>query len=381
MIRKLLSLFLVIQFILPSIALAQNKKEKNRAKPQYEYESKKCGQFTVITDFESDSNLRVCREDNGVLDENFKTKGGSTVIYVPESIAQSGKKASRIIDSVLLIEIKKKAEEKLKALDEIFKLPETAETQELKEDVRELKSMILESNKSPIHQIRTILSVYPDIEDEIVKENPEYKALICKYEVWKHRREVIAKVAKITGKILTGLILASTIATGVAFMGVFSIAMMGPIFVALGVAEIGAGGFQMFGAFSNWDDVRAGKIAKQLLNFDKELSAYIKLLQKEPTKNKQIILELQAVQLSETDKKELKDLKKLKNKRIKDVVNGSLKVVLGGMSVWGGHLLNKRFKDFTSDQDAVISNDGGVDPFGGGSGGNDGGGFPTDDGG
>lgn len=379
LLKKILSLVLVSQFILPWAAMA---KEKNH------YESKKCGEFIIISNTHSNAQISVCRNDNGVMDDGNKTPEGITQIVAPEAIVEGARNSSKIIDEILLKEVKERAEKKLEGFKTITDLPDNKDTKELKEQVAAFKKLILESKKGAIHQIRTILSVYPEIEDELITDHPEYKTLLCKYEVWKHRREILEKVTKISAKIVSILLVLGTAGTVVAFFGLFSIAMMGPIMMALGATEVGIGGLQIFSSIENWDDVRAGGIAKKLLKFDKELHDYIVLLQKSPEKNKKEILELQKLTLSSNDIKDLKNLKKVKNKRIKELIGGGIKMVLGTATFIGGAALKERFSDFHTNDPAIITNQGGngtlpgsggndpVDPGGDGPGG-----FPTDDGG
>ena len=373
MIKRILSLIMIFQMAFPLSLWARDKEE---------YDSKKCGHFKIISDVDNNNTMTACRLDSGVLDRDNKTKNSETNVYAPAAIVEAAKNSSRIIDEVLLAEVKKMAQEKMKPLEAIYNLPDNKETIDLKEAVTEFKKMILESDKSAIHQIRIILSVYPQMEDELRKNHKDYDALLCKYEVWKHNREILAKFAKITGKVMTALLLVASVGTAIpAFMGVFSITVLGPILLGLGIAESATGGFKMFATLKNWDDVPAGRIGKLRLRFNGELVSYIDDLQKEPVKNEHEILELQKLLLSSQEKKEMKDLRKQKNSRIKALVSSSLEIMLGAASVAGGSFLKARFNNFNP-KGAAQTTGGGVNPLPG-SGGNDpgAGGFPTDDGG
>ena len=371
--KKIISSMIIFQFLIPIQAFA--------AKDKTKFDSKKCGDFVIISDVDSTNQIEVCRLDNGVMDRELHTREAKTVIHAPDAIVESAKSSSQVIDIVLLQEVRARAQKKLEGLKKIEELPENDQTHELKENAKWLKEFVLSNKHSAIHQIRTILSVYPDIEDDLVKENPDYKSLLCKYEVWKHRREILNKVAKITSKIVTIALILGTAATGIGFFGLLSMASMGPIMIALGATEVGAGGFQIYGSLLNWDDVRAGKLAKHLLSLNSGVNDYIKELQKDPTKNAVLIKEFQEITLSKKDIEDLKDIKKLKNDRIKELINGSFKVLIGASTVAGGVFLKSRFSEFKTDGPANPVNTTGPNPLPG-SGGNDGGGgFLTDDGG
>lgn len=357
------------------------------AQDKTQYNSKRCGEFIIISDIQASSQITVCRDDksseNQVLDDGYKTPEATTYITVPDEIIEEVKNSSKIVDEILLKELKARATKKLEGFKYILDLPDTEETVPLKKQVAAFKNSLLDSKKGAIHQIRTILSVYDGLKDELINDHSEYKTLLCKYEVWKHKREVLEKVAKISSKIVKYLLLAGVAGTALAFFGTFSIAMMGPIIIALGATEVGVGGLQLLSSGANWDDVKAGTIAKKLLKFDSELHDYIEDLQKNPAKNELLILQLKDLELTQNQKEDFKNLKKLKKARIKELIGGGLKIVSGVGVLVGGVALQKRFSDFKSTDPAVFSNGTGGAPGGTGNDGDgDGdGGFYIDDGG
>jgi predicted ATP-grasp superfamily ATP-dependent carboligase len=116
-------------------------------------------------------------------------------------------------------------------------------------------------------------------------------------------------------------------------------------------------------------------MAKRLLKINDELKDYIKDLQKNPADNEAQILAAQSLLISPSEQKELKELNKQKNERVRELNSSGLRVVLGSLTFKTGHVIHKRFSDFKTSEPASI-----VNPHnGGGSGG--GNGFPVDDGG
>lgn len=366
MLKKILSIMIILS--LPQIAHSWSRDRDT-------YESKKCGQIKIKPTEDKDS-PEVCRLDNGVMDIGHKTKGSLSEIMAPLAFISKTKHAGEVVDEVLLEKIKEKAQQKLKGLDPIMALPDNEETSELKNEVKEFRSLVLNSKADPIHQIHSILSIYPTIQDEILAQHPDYEPLFCKYEVWKHRRLTLNKVAKVSSKIMTLSILVGTLpAVGAAFYGVFSIQTLGTVMMAVGGTEVGLAGFHAFTVGQNWDDVRAGRMAKRLLKINDELKDYIKDLQKNPADNEAQILAAQSLLISPSEQKELKELNKQKNERVRELISSGLRVVLGSLTFKAGHVIHKRFSDFKTSEPASI-----VNPHNGGGGGG-GNGFPVDDGG
>lgn len=381
--KKLISTILLFQFLLGPVASSASSGEE-KIREREIYESKRCGTIKLVEheslDFNAEPN--VCRLDAGLLDESFKTQKGETEIYYSSSMLDMSKSTSKIIDQILLDKILVMAKKRLEGFNLINNLPESEDKKEILEEINKFKELLLNSKKGAIHQIRTILSVYPDIQDELIKQNPDYKALICKYEVWKHKREIFLKIAKISSKIVSiAVLMGAIVLPVVGIFGYISVASLGPLFIAMGGAQIGFSSANIMATILNWDEVRTGRMAKKLIEADEQIGQYIKVLQKDPQKNSNLILQLRPLLLSETTKKELKELKKIKNNHLKSVITNSLRVFSGIALIAAGNALNSHFKDFKTNDPAEVTNTENINPVVGPNDPSEPGGFLTDDGG
>ena len=372
--KSLIHWLLVSSFFLPSLSFAAKDKSK--------YASKTCGEFILLDDVKDEEAGYACRLDDGLMDFNYKTPQGRSEIHVTHAIFEGNKDSSRVIDELILQELRKKVAAKLLPLKKIEDLPDGPETEDLKKEVKKFKEMVLDESKKPIHQIRMILSVYPDLEDEILKESPEYKTLFCKYEVWKHKKELLLKISRVSSKVVTGLALLGSLPLGVvSFFGLFSIQTFASILVAVGVVRSASGAFDLTQVLGNWDDVRAGRIAKEALVVDNRIGELLVTLQKDPKPNAEKIHALRSLRLSAKDVKDLKQVKKLKGERSRQLISSAVKIVLGAVAVKAAFSLKERFSDFETTEKAQVTNPDSHPIHGSGGNDNDGGGHVGDDGG
>lgn len=364
---KIINFILIFQLILSSISYADDENS---------YESKKCKLFFNVSEVEGLSEeVQICKE------------GSQVNLAVPKDMFDLNQSTSRIIDEILLQKILPLAQKRMSGFDVINTLPESKEKEELIEEVNNYKKILLPTKKNAIHQIRTILTLYPDIERELITQDPSNAALICKYNVWRHRREILGRVATISSKIVSlALIVGSLTASGAVVFGAMSASSLGPLMIALGAGQTVAAGFEFFATVQNWDDVRAGRWAKARLEIDDNVKKKIKELEKDPANNQALIDSLQSTSLLAYERKELKELNKVKNKRIKTIVTSSIKAITGILAIYGGASIKDHFKDFKTTEPAKVINPLNNSPGSGtlpGSGGNDPGsnGFLTNDGG
>jgi hypothetical protein len=162
----------------------------------------------------------------------------------------------------------------------------------------------------------------------------------------------------------------------------FWIPALPKLMMVAGGTEIVAGSLKIGHAIGNWDDVRAGKTAKALLDFDREIEKLLVRLRKDPERNKDLIRYLQDHRLTSTEVDRLKDVKKLRRKEYTELLSGILNTAFGAAAIYGGIKVGEHFLDFKADAPPNVTGGGvnGGGTTGGGTTGG-GGGVGWDDGG
>ena len=233
------------------------------------------------------------------------------------------------------------------------------------------KEVLADEGKGPKHEVQKLLTLYPDIEAQILEEHPEYKPLVCKYELHKHRE----KILKICAKTLAISAMIVSLVGGPA-TAYFWIPALPHILMIGGGASVLAGGLKIGDAIVKWDDVRAANTAKALLKFNKENEDLIARLKKDPAKNMDMIKYLQEHRLSSSEIDRLKNIKKLKRKEYAELLGGVLNTAFGAAAIYGGLWAGKQFMDFRTTKPANITDPYVAPTTGGGytgAGGDDGG--------
>ena len=322
------------------------------------WNSRRCGKINVIaSDSPRENSSLVCRLDSGLFDDEYLTEEGRTNIYVQPQLAELYNKTTKLIDHVLLQEVLKEVEKRLKALDPIFALPNKKDYQEIKNATREFKEMLLNSDDKPGKQLKTLFKLYPDILDKIYKDQPDYKALLCRYKVKEKRRQWWKKFFKVSSVIVGWAAVVLAPATfGVGLVGLIPASSIGPILTAMGITNAALAGGDLAINLSDWSDYKAGSVAKDLLKIDKALKRKIKDLLSNPEENKKEILTLQIIRLAPNSREALKNTKKFRGKKIKEIIASSLRLFLGVALIKGGSELDKTFGDFDEPGEVEIIN-------------------------
>ncbi len=357
--KKMITFILLITFCTQSINLYAFER-----KHVSDYEMKNCGKFTVYKEFNGKDEIEVCRLDEALTDTVKKTKGAEVQIGISENLLNTFDDVSEVIDAALLVQVKEKAKSRIETVlggweKSVCSISTEKECKDIQEDISNIRKSLEDEKIAPKKQIIKYLTIFPDIEDEIVAKNPEYKPLICKYEIWKHRQKVIKTIAKWLGRasLLTLLVAAPVV-------GYFSITSAPALMIGGGIGEVIANGAKIKVRVSEWSEVKAATLSKKLLGFYNDVQNLIDVLNKDQNKYKDEITKLQKLLPAQNEMNRLKDVKKLKTKAYKELVGGILGTAFGVAAVWGGLELYKRFADFRTDTPAVNTNQPTVDPYG-----------------
>lgn len=347
--KRVLSLVLSLQLVSLPVS-AQDK-----------LESRKCGEFQLITESIEDFSAEACRLDAGAEDKDYKTPGANTQIRISEREYALTKNVGEAVDLVLLGLLRQKVKArfatKLKTLD--------LDNQKSFHDAYvRMQDKILDDGKSPKSQVRKLLTLFPDLENEILKDHPDYKPLICRYEVWKHNQATIRKIAIAMSVIeLAALMVAAPIAASVIFTASMDKALLvSQLLIGGGVAGIIGGALQVQNDIANWDQVTAAKNAKMLLKFYTDIEKEIHKLQKEPEKNHAKIIELQKWMPTQVEMDQLRQTKKKAFKGYKNLFLGLTKVGLGVTMIYGGKELFEMLSQFEAGSPAADPTGGSVAP-------------------
>jgi hypothetical protein len=323
--------------------------------------TRKCGEFELLTETLDGFTSDACRIDDGIEDDRFKTIGGKTKIHVPEETLKISKNIGEVIDRVLLDLIRQKVQAKFSAK---LALIDFQNEQTFYDAFISMQKKILNDGKAPKSQIRKLLILFPEIEEEILKDNPNYKSLICRYEVWKHNQAIIKKVALALSVIeLAAFVGAAPIAGSIILTANIDRALLlSQILIGGGVAGVLAGALQVENDIANWDQVTAAKNAKMLIKFYSNIDNKIKQLKKDPVMNKEKILEMQKWLPTEPEREQLKKTKSMAFKEYKSLFFGLSKVGLGVTMLYGGDELFKMISKFQKDSPAGNPTSGSIDP-------------------
>ena len=370
---------IIFQLAIPLQAFAKEKPTDGE-----EVDIHACGVFKIIADLPDDETSSVCRLDDRASDGVFKTKGSAVDVHISQAVLNHAKSGKQIIDQVLLNMIHELVQKKINSFAWASVLgsekalgPKVAKTvSDIKEKYAEfVKEVMTDEGKGPQHEIRKLLTLYPDIEAQILDANPEFKPLICRYELRKHRIKILEGFGK-------GLAIAASIAilAGGPATAYFWIPALPKILMIAGGVEVLTGTLKIGTAIAKWDDARAASTAKTLLEFYKANESLIKLLQKDPVRNSDEISYLQDKRPSPIELERLKNIKKLKRKEISQLLGGLLNTAFGAAAIYGGVWAGKQFSDFKATAPAHVTdpytppNGGGGNPGGGNvPGGDDGG--------
>ena len=352
---KLLSFILAFELIMPIQAFAKKEVEDGA-----EVDIRACGNFVIKADQEDDfASPTVCRTDDKITDKRWKTKDAEVELHVSKSQLAKAKSPKQLMDQVLLEMIQQKVKAKLESFAwlnsiENIKSEDPAVKKQIKEvtdKYEEFKKQVLKDDgKGAKHEVQKLLTLYPDIEDEILQSHPDYKPLICKYELHKHRE----KILKICAKTLAISAAIVTLVGGPA-TAYFWIPALPKILMIAGGAETIAGALKIGDAIVKWDDVRAANTAKTLLQFNKENEDLLSKLKKDPEKNKEAIKYLQDHRLSSSEIDRLKNVKKLKRKEYTQLLGGLMNTAFGAAAIYGGVWAGKQFMDFKAKAPANVT--------------------------
>jgi hypothetical protein len=343
----------MIFMIVPFLALSADEEHIYKA-----LESKQCGMVSIQYSEGFDKKDQVCRLDNSLSDIQNLTPMANVSILIGNDISSHIKSSEKILYEVLLQKIAPLVEERIKPLDKIggLELPGKIREETLK-DLKEFKDKLFSSKRSARSKLETFFDLYPDLADEILKENPEFRPLVCRFDVWKKRKDKWMKGLRISSKVLAWTaIIASLPTLGAGFVGAFPVTILGPIYKALGLAQIGLSASSLTGHLLTLNELSSARLAKDYLRIDNELSKTLKNLQKEPEKNQNSIREIQAMQLSEAQKTSLKDVKRDGAKKKRQMIGSLLQLTLGVIEFKFGDFLNEHFKNYESSGPAETIN-------------------------
>lgn len=346
--RRVLSIILSLSFIFPAAA-SEN------------LQTRKCGEFELITETLEDFSPEACRLDDGEEDRDYKTRGARTKIHLSEREFNLSKNVGEAVDRVLLDLMRKKVRarfaDKLKTID-------LGNEKSFHEAYLQMQEKILDDGKSPKSQVRKLFILFPDLEQEILKDHPDYKPLICRYEVWKHNQKILKNVALGLSVLqLAALMTAAPIAASVVFTANMDRAfLVSQILIGGGVAGVVGGALQIRNDIANWDQVTAAKNAKMLLKFYGDIDKEIKKLQKDPEKNRAKIVELEKWLPTSVELEQLKQTKKKEFKEYKSLFFGLAKVGLGVTMIYGGQQLFEMLSQFEAGAPASDPTGGSVAP-------------------
>jgi hypothetical protein len=298
------------------------------------------------------SDYTIQQDEEGAYSEKkpYETRGSKTRIGVPEDILASTKNVQDIINHYFLKVIEDKVRENFK---QAFHFADQENSSELNSAIREAHSAVFHDGpKNPGDRIKRYLALFPDIEAQLLMEQPELKPLFCQYEVWKHRRDRWRKTGKILGRISSIAGYSGIIASAILALPALPVAVM-----SVGAIKVVSGGIGLSANIASMSDHSAGKAAKEVLSFQKTLKKHIEKLGKEkaslPAPERATIevrmknLE-KAVNTIESHRSELEDAVKKRKAVRQGIVSNLLNIGLGSVMIHGGLQLQEKFKDFRS---------------------------------
>lgn len=299
-------------------------------------------------------------------DVEFKTAGRVTEVSVPKNVHELYKNQKDIIDHVFLEKVLKKAQERF---DEAMSFAKESQEPELQKALEEARKETLKTDpKNPRVEIRKLLSLFPGIRDDLIKEDEANRALICQYEVWKHREHFIKKFTKVLGVIGTigGL-------AGVGAAAILSIPLIPAALYTLAGLKVATGGLKIRNSIAHREELAAGKAAKLMIEVHKGMEEELKDLKdlkkdlgkiKNPDAdqqaeisdiNQRIIKLNTALTSSEKQFSELASAVKDRKNNIKNLVSGIASTTFGSLALLGGLYATDRLSDFEADPSSTTT--------------------------
>jgi hypothetical protein len=326
--------------------------------------SKKCGDFLIVDDSES-FETTICQESAqfDASDENYKTKTSKLVVLPSKELWELTHDSQKILDQLLYEKIKKLV--KLR-FSETFAFARTSNNKDLLKALQDAeRELFKEKKNNPRKEVQKFLSIFPDLERSLVLEDPNFKPLLCQYEVHKHREKNLRKFSRVLGLIATvgG-------ASGIIAAGMLSIPMIPAAFYAMSVLKISSGSLKIRNSLATWTDVHSEKVAKKMLDVFNESeeekndleheNKKLKKLKSTPELSLTIQNNNERIRQIEMHLKESKpiimDLKKAvgQGKRIKrELISGILDTALASVAFVGGNFSGKQLKDFHPNKDQI----------------------------
>jgi hypothetical protein len=347
MIKKELTLLIFLVFFFP----------QNWARATIDVDevlsTRRCGDFKFLSESVEESvspgrESYACRLDDGVNDKRHLTIGAMTQLHVSHELLETSKDVADVVDKVLLDLVREKIKTKFdQKLKELHLTPDDP----FEKAYRTMQIKILDDGKSAKSQVRKLLVLFPDIEDQILKDNPEYKALICRHEVWKKNRKILRAVALgFTLVELSAILVAAPLtATIILTANLDRALLLSQILMVGGTAGVIGGALQIGNSISNWNSVDAAKNAKMFLKFYRGIEEEIRKLKKNPDENRDRILELQKWLPTAPELEQLKLTKKKQFNEYKNLFWGLTKFGAGIVMIYGGDQLLKMILEFQSE--------------------------------
>lgn len=298
------------------------------------------------------SDYTIQQDEEGTYSEKrpYETRGSKTRIGVPEDILATTTNVQEIINHYFLKVIENKIKDNFK---QAFQFADQENSSDLNEAIREAHTAVFhEGPKNPGDRIKRYLALFPDIEAQLLMEQPELKPLFCQYEVWKHRRERWRKTGKILGRISSIAGYSGIIASAILALPVLPLAV-----ISVGSLKVVSGGIGLSANIASMTDHSAGKAAKEVLSFQTTLKKHIEKLGNEKSKAPQSerpAIEARmrnlekAVNTIESHRSELEDAVKTRKAIRRGIVSNLLNIGLGSVMIHGGLQLQEKFKDFRS---------------------------------
>ncbi len=339
------------------------------AAPTLSHASKRrCGSLDVVTDIPEGDSPQVCRIGDPWEQRGYQTRGARLQLHVPSSMTEGARNAGEIGDRVLLDLLRSKVSERFEKSFSYINadLGTSAKAEEIRKELASLRSEIFSEDQGyddqpkAKRQIRRLLVLYPQLEDEIVAEHPEYRPLICRYEIWKHRQKILKTVSKVLSVAGTVAVLVGGVATAYLWMPALP-----AVLLTGGALQTAGSTIKVAQVIDGWDVVAAGKYAARVLEVYSDTEKLIKKLKKDPNADPEQIRELQDSLPSPQQIAELREIKKGRAKAWRRIISGVMGTALGIGAMYGGIQALDRLGDFTTQGPATVSN-----PYGGsGSGG------------
>lgn len=256
------------------------------AAPTLSHASKrKCGSLDVVTDIPEGDSPHVCRTGDPWEQRGYQTRGARLQLHVPSSMTEGARNAGEIGDRVLLDLLRSKVSERFEKSFSYINadLGTSAKAEEIRRELASLKSEIFSEDQGyddqprAKRQIRRLLVLYPQLEDEIVAEHPEYRPLICRYEIWKHRQKILKTVSKVLSVAGTVAVLVGGVATAYLWMPALP-----AVLLTGGALQTAGSTIKVAQVIDSWDEVAAGKYAARVLEVYDDTEKLIKKLKKDP---------------------------------------------------------------------------------------------------